>query len=838
MRTGADGSFELDALAPGRYAVSATAAGHLPAVQRGIELRADASITLGLEPGGHPLRGIVSDATGGALEGALVRLTPQSGIAALRRLDGFGTLSTDEGAYTVHVAPGRYRVEVSHPDYAAERRTVEVGPGAQSQDFALVPMGVIEGVVRERDGGAPVPGAWVSWERERQMTIMPGHRIGLAVGGGMVRADEEGRFRLRGMSPGAISLRARGAARASEQPTVVPLAMAEHVRDADVFVVAAHDLQGRVVAEDDPEQGVAGAKVKLVRDDRSSPSATTDAEGRFVLRGVLSGPLTVMASADGWLPSVPGVSVEAGPDTAPLTIALERAPAIRGRVEPPTVAQVAIELRPETMHIGMATPTAVILGGGATTESDEDGRFELSPALPGSATVVARVADGRAGEATVEVGPDGADEVVIRLEERATVSGVVRNTSGDPVAQAGVTLRRRRAEGAPDLRLTVNGRDMGVDTGTSTEDGRFEIGGVAAGDYEVRVVDRYGEPLPLQRGLPAGDDGIASLRVAEGKDVDRLDLVVDAHDGVIRGTVVTADGDPVADVWVQATLLPEMAAPEPEPEPDEDGVTRRSEMQMIVAGDGGAGSNTRPPVLTDDEGRFEVVGLRDAKYELVAESGGGQERSTVIAKPGEDVSLALAPLGTVQGEVTLDGQPLQQFGVRVQGPTSRGTQVRDAGGHFEIGRLDPGTYELVVTAPEGSGRAEITVGPGETVTRDVSLEHTLTVTGRILDEEGQPIAGAMILLGEGAQGQVSIERSGDDEANVTDEEGRFEVSCAAGPRVLVVMSSTSPQPIVVRFFMAQPGQDVDLGDVKQGEMKGMMGMMGGRVAQQEVEAGP
>lgn len=826
-RTDANGSFALEGLAPGRYAVSAVAPGHLPAVRRSVDVRDDVSITLVLEPGGHPLRGTVSDATGGTVEGALVRLVPLAGIAALRRLDGFATLSTEDGGYAIHVAPGRYRVEVSHADYATERRTVEVGPGAQSQDFALVPMGVIEGVVREEDGGAPVPGAWVSWQRERQVTIAPGHRMAMTADGGVVRADDEGRFRVRGLAPGAIALLARAPSRASERATVVSLAMAEHVRDADVLVVRAHDLTGRVVAADDAARGIADAEVSLGGDERFGPRTRTDAEGRFVLSGVLAGPATVMATAEGWLPSIPGVAVEVGTDADELVIALERAPAIRGRVEPATVAQVSIELRPETVRMGMGGPTTMVLGRGeAKAETDAEGRFELSPATPGPITVVARAADGRAGEVTVEVGPDGADDVVIRLEERATVRGTVRSTTGEPVAQASVSLRRRRAPGAPQVRLTINGRDMGVDMGTTTEEGRFEIAGIATGDYEVAVVDRHGEPLPLRSGLTVGEDGTGALAVTGAGELDGVDLVVDAHDGVIRGTVRTADGDPVPDAWVQATLLPDALEPEPPP-PERDGPSERHEMRMIVDGGGGSGAETRPPVLTDEEGRFEIVGLRDARYELVAEGGGGGRRATAIARPGDEVALALADLGGIEGVVTLDGQPLERFAVRVEGPTSRSRQVRDGGGRFSLDRLEPGTYRLVVTAPDGSGRAEVTVGAGETVTRDVVLEHAVTVRGRILDREGKPIAGAMVMIGDGEAGRLSIERTDDAPPPSTDEEGRFEVTCAAGPRGLLAASPKSPQPLVVRFFVAQPGQDVDLGDLREQEPGGRVMQQGG-----------
>lgn len=814
VRTGPDGRFDVSGLAVGRYALSATAAGHLPAVRRGLEVAADTSVTLALAPGGHPLRGTVLDATGGAIEGALVRLTPLAGVAALRRLDGFGTLSTDDGAYTVHVAPGRYRVDVSHPDYATQSRAVAVGPGAQSQDFALVPMGVIEGVVRQAEGGAPVPGAWVTWQRERQMTLMPGQRIAMVDGSGMVRADDQGHFRLRGLSPGAIGLSARAPGAASEAPTVVPLAMAEHVTAVDVLVAAAIDLRGRVVAKSDPDRGIAGATVRLMAGDRAGPSATTDADGRFVLMGVLEGSHMVLASAEGWLPSIPGTMAEAKRDAAELELMLERAPTIRGRVEPPMLAQVSIELRPETMRMGMG-PGALMMGGGAKVQTDDQGVFELGPALPGPTTVVARVADGRAGEVEVEVDPEGADEVVIRLEPRSTVSGTLRSTRGDIVAQASVSLRPVRKAGAPDLRLTVNGRDMGSDTGSTTEDGHFEIGGVAAGDYEVRVTDRYGESLVVSGGSA---QGVGALAVVQGRDVEGLDLVVDAHDGVIRGVVRTADGDPVADVWVQAAALPDLMGPQSHGERD-DGPSEHSEMRMIMDGGSGSGSNARPPVLTDDEGRFEIGGLRDASYDLVAEAGGGRNRASVVAKPGDDVALELAALGGIEGIVTLDGQPMKRFSVQVDGPISRVAQVRDSGGHFELGRLDAGRYRVTVSTAEGSGTAEVTVEAGETARKDISLDKLIEVSGRIVDKEGAPVVGAVILIGEGKEGQVSIEHDGEVEHHVTDADGRFEVMCAAGPRALLATAPTSPRPMVVHFFVAEPGQNVDVGELKERDIK-------------------
>jgi hypothetical protein len=271
---------------------------------------------------------------------------------------------------------------------------------------------------------------------------------------------------------------------------------------------------------------------------------------------------------------------------------------------------------------------------------------------------------------------------------------------------------------------------------------------------------------------------------------------------------------------VQATMLADFARPEPPP-PSKGGPSERSEMRMVIEGidGGGAGSNARSPVLTDDEGRFEIPGLRDAEYELVAEGGAGGRRASKIARPGDEVKLELAELGGIEGVVTLDGQPLKRFAARVEGPTSRVVQVRDAGGHFEIDRLDPGAYRLIIDTPEGSGTVEATVDPGQTATRDVAIERFLEVKGRVLDREGKPVAGAVILVGDGdgESGRVSIQQDGSEEQRTTDAEGRFTTTCAAGPRVLLVTAPERPAPLVVHFFVAQPGQDVDLGDLHERE---------------------
>jgi hypothetical protein len=806
VRSDPGGAWTIDALAPGTYAVSATAPGFLPAVQRRVEIAAAGEpIVLRMLEGGHRLHGTVRDVTGGTVEGAQVRATPLS-LLQTRELDGFGTLAGTEGAYALFVAPGRYRVDVSHADYATQSRTVEVGEGTRAQDFELTPTGVIEGVVVRAGTREPVPHAWVAYHGERRISILPGEQIAMPVGAGAVQADAAGKFRIGGLESGTLSLRARAKGVASHAPTVVALSIAEHV-EVEVEVDAAFTVRGRVVVAGDTDTGVAAASVQIGGPGPPGASATADSEGKFVLDGVLAGPIMLTARADGFLAAFPGTRVEVSEDLDDVIVELPRGQSIVGRIEPPQVAEVATELRPENFEGG----PMMVLNASTTTESKDDGTFTLSPVPVGATTVVARTAEGLEGEATVRVVEGEATEIVIRLEPRATVRGVVVSGGGKPVAEALVSMRRIREDGK-DFRLNVNGRDVGTKTGSSTDTGTFAIAGLAQGEYEVTVSDRYGDPIAVQGGIAAAN-GRGKITIASASEVE-VQIVVDAHDGVISGVVTTAEGDPATDVWVSAT-----AAPRDEPPPREDGPTARSEMRIMLGGDGASGIPSRPPVLTGEDGTFEIHGLDDVDHLVVAEQAGGSARVREVAKPDAKLKLQLAPLGKIRGTVSVDGQVSDGFLVIARGPTARTERVR-AGGTFELDRLDPGRYRVEARNLEGSGSVEVEVEAGATADATIPLQHFITVTGRVVDKAGQPIAGLEAMLGEGEDGRIEIKRDGSEEINTTDAEGRFEVECAAGKRVIAFAQPGQP-PRAIEFFTAELGKSpLDLGDIVEQEPRG------------------
>src|SRR5262245_58344340 len=167
-RTGADGAYLFDDVAPGRFVASAAANGFLAKDGGELSIAAGERRTLDfqLAPGGRPLAGTVTDATGGPVGGALVVAARERGALAAPAPDVAAAFTDDAGKYAMTVVEGAYRVSASHAEYVGATRRVEVGAAGATADFALVPGGAIEGQVEDAATGQGVVGARVDVARE------------------------------------------------------------------------------------------------------------------------------------------------------------------------------------------------------------------------------------------------------------------------------------------------------------------------------------------------------------------------------------------------------------------------------------------------------------------------------------------------------------------------------------------------------------------------------------------------------------------------------------------------------------------------------------------------
>jgi protocatechuate 3,4-dioxygenase beta subunit len=199
--TDADGRFRIASLAPGRHPVEVWAAGY-PYWHGQCEIVANTTATLEVQLlDGVTVHGIVRDADGKGLAGAIVRAFPETIAESYLQFGQFDYDSAFGYAFAVADSAGRYRLEQAAPGaihlYArsgADRRTEEVlpwaatvldgAPGAVLEwSPTLDPGPTISGVVRYRDG-VPMARVFVS-----AMESGTGKRQA-------VTTDKEGRFRF------------------------------------------------------------------------------------------------------------------------------------------------------------------------------------------------------------------------------------------------------------------------------------------------------------------------------------------------------------------------------------------------------------------------------------------------------------------------------------------------------------------------------------------------------------------------------------------------------------------------------------------------------------------
>ena len=411
-----------------------------------------------------------------------------------------------------------------------------------------------------------------------------------------VETDAEGRFEVTDLHPGETTVAPQWSADAVWQAparTVTP-EPGEAV-EVELPMQQTYLLTGRVVDEESGE-AIEGARVYISSTPAGRSSiAPTDAEGRWSLR-VLPGRTVVYPGApEGYVNQEFGqrnveVTVTDADATAP-DIALKRGVTVTGRV---------VDAQGQPVPEADVVHTAQQFSFHSPTKTDADGAFTITGVDPDSTfTVQARKGDLMTGAPlTVDGGVGEPIELVVRENAGVRLAVRVVDGEGNPVAGAQV-MGYWRAENwgtYPTL-------------GETDADGRLvsELQW-PQGTYKVTVT------------APGCDQAESEEWAAvSGETHDFGELTLVRAEGVVAGTVVDADGQPVAGATV------------------------------INRGDGP--SEVR--IQADEQGRFRVEGLYPGMVCLIAESGelfGGAR----VASGSEDVTITIA---AEPGEVTL-GEPV------------------------------------------------------------------------------------------------------------------------------------------------------------------------------------
>ena len=444
-RTGADGRFALSGLAAGTPVhLLVTAPDFLPATARGIRPPTPQPLLFRLEAGAS-LAGRVLDEEERPVPGAGIEIAWQPTVPGRELPAGPAvtkqTTSDGDGRFAV---PGlRAGVVV----LAVDAR----GFVALRDVTAAVPLPPGEEVTVRLERGATLEGRVVTTEGEPvpETRVLAGPAAGVA--------DAEGRFRVEGVAPGPQLVEARHPhyGRRERQVSVEP-----GTNPVEFVFEAGQEVSGRVV--DRAGMPVAGAAVRLAsttaRDLRRF-AARADAGGAFLLSPVGRGAYRLQATADGYADSaLEEVRVEAEP-VADLTVVLDPAGTIRGRVlglDPAELAQVEVEARRPIV-------------GSRAAEVGADGSYRIDGLAAGNWLVVASLAGGqREVQARVPLGPGAEAARDLVFDGGLSLAGVVLYR-GSPL---------------PDTLVSARGQARSVERATTTDhEGRFRLEELEADTY-------------------------------------------------------------------------------------------------------------------------------------------------------------------------------------------------------------------------------------------------------------------------------------------------------------------------------------------------------------------
>ena len=778
VTSNAAGAWNVPQLPPGTYTVTATARGFLPATHARFALAAGeqrTGIDLALEPGGTLVHGTISDVGGGPIGGATVYAIVSDPAQIIGgNLSPYAVTSGGDGTYELSLPDGKFELAVHHDDYTEAQRSIEVAGKPRVEDFALVPGGTIRGQVVVRGTNKPVPGA-------RVVAHASGHRFGGASRD--ATSDGDGKFTIKSLGSGAVSVAATAPGFASGSPSVVELGIGEQVDGVRVLVEHAPSIFGTVVEKSDkkPLPGVRVLAWSMGSQAQAMAPEPSDKDGTFEIPGLKPGSYILFAIGEDKMPEM-GKTVEvADKDVTGVTIEMATGATLSGRVDPPHVATIALSL---TGDIGLGNLFEVIKTAFVHADSDANGRFEIKHVPAGSFSLVATTREGPGGKLPIVVTAADQRDLVISLEQRASISGRVIDTKGNPAA--GVHVRAQATE----KKMTIDFSMMNEGT-TSGDDGAFKVVGLEPGKYTVHAGDwseMFDNKDKDKKKAPE------VIELAAGAEHTGVTLTVAVRDGVIRG-VVTMNGKTVPDAWVTA---------------------RRTFDSDKMSDFADFGATT--PVLTKDDGKFTIDKLRDGTYTVVADGPRGSSRADKKAvKPGDSVTLELAPLGTLSGHVAQKGAPVIAYDLTCHGPAGRvDRHVEAADGSYALEHLAPGHYACDAQADAGTADGEVDV-PAGAATLELSLVPWASITGLVVSVlTGQPVANVIAIETSGKSDQKELAAILTGGGPTTDATGRFSIDhVGAGSGSIMLMAKVNlTSPLATKPYTVAQGQRLDLGVIK------------------------
>ena len=703
QRSDADGRFAFLGLEPGGYRLFARHEDFAPAFHD-LELskESDGEVELVLTAGVTVTGRLVDEND-----------EPVAGKVSLRGLDGGSvssilrsrmTAETDaEGFFSLaSVPPGAHTILAEARGYGSENIEAVVSGKTREEDLGDIVLEtglVISGRVVDKSGAPITASAVVSASQPaRGMMSSAGDLFVTA------EADEEGRFVLAGLSPGAHHLTATAPGFGNSERV-----MAEPgASNVTLTLPLTGSIRGTVV---DPEgRPVASFQAMARSSERRGfgGMSVQDVEGALVLDDVAEGEYAVeIVSADFLPEAISSVLVSGGSVTEIGTIRLRRGGSIVG-----TVVDTSAEPVPGAT-IGTIVPGPRVYQE-RSVSSDPKGRFQILGLMDGKIAVEAShpsYAETRL-EGIVVDSTAGGSELEIVLQRGGALEGVVRTRDGTDVAGRTIQVYRHVNSG-------------NAHTARTSGDGSFRIEHLPAGKLTAA----------LQHIEGSGTFTVQSREVdiAEG---ETTYVEFQSRSVLVRGQV-RRGGSPLTGVEIEL-------------QPKGPGFSAAYSSFSPV---GPPATGPRYLMgMTGEDGYYELLVGEPGEYGVSASAYGvGLPWRTVTIPDVDSLALDLDFGGALVSGRVVEKEteaPVAGAFVEARSATSEAGLAVGPDGRFEL-ELEPGEFTLVVRA-EGYARMEEKLvleeaGRSELV---VALTSGLRITGRVGDASGRGLGNVRVMAVE------------------------------------------------------------------------------------------
>ncbi len=383
------------------------------------------------------LRGTVETTSGSPISGADVR------VLKGRRTLAKG-VSAPDGTFAVGpIDGGRFRVEVSHPQYAKEEFS-RTGLPKTPMKVVLKEGGGISGTVVDDWNNEPLARASVRVGLGNE-AAKKGRRT-LDEG---TRTDEQGKFQIDGLPAGSYHVAASHRGYAVRSQTEVTVGPGQNAEGLTLRLQKEGVVEGKVL---DDGSGEPVAKALLVFRPpfpAGARRARTRRDGTFILKGVNPGRSTIEVSRSGYLTKkVSGVEITAGETKADLEIRLQKP----GASLAPGTQSDGTEAAPHPVNWARTRKAFQYAGIGAAVRGAKGGGVVVDKIFPGGAASEAGLT---AGTTILEVDGkpvDGKDlrkaVEMLRGQEGESVTMRIRHPDGteqtvQPIRKAHTVGRKK-----------------------------------------------------------------------------------------------------------------------------------------------------------------------------------------------------------------------------------------------------------------------------------------------------------------------------------------------------------------------------------------------------------